>query len=90
MRNNYDKGANGVFKPQRAHDDRTHRRRRTIDYEFGELDELTHSYAMSIHRSQGSQYPCMVIPITMSAWVMPQHNLPSTAISRAKKVGPTD
>jgi exodeoxyribonuclease V alpha subunit len=57
-----------------------------IDYEFGELDELTHAYAVSIHRSQGSEYPCVVIPITTSAWMMLQRNLLYTAVTRAKKL----
>jgi exodeoxyribonuclease V alpha subunit len=41
---------------------------------------------MSIHRSQGSEYPCVVIPVTMSAWVMLQRNLLYTAVTRAKKL----
>ncbi|MGH3782251.1 MAG: ATP-binding domain-containing protein, partial [Pseudonocardiaceae bacterium] len=53
---------------------------------FGELDELTHAYALSLHRSQGSEYPCVVIPITTSAWMMLQRNLLYTAITRAKKL----
>jgi exodeoxyribonuclease V alpha subunit len=57
-----------------------------VDYEFGELDELTHAYAMTIHRSQGSEYPCVVIPITTSAWMMLQRNLLYTAVTRAKKL----
>ncbi len=35
---------------------------RTVNYAFDELDELTHAYAASIHRSQGSEYPCVVVP----------------------------
>jgi exodeoxyribonuclease V alpha subunit len=57
-----------------------------VDYEFGELDELTHAYAMTIHRSQGSEYPCVVIPLTTSAWMMLQRNLLYTAVTRAKKL----
>jgi exodeoxyribonuclease V alpha subunit len=57
-----------------------------IDYEFGELDELTHAYAVTIHRSQGSEYQCVVIPITTSAWLMLQRNLLYTAVTRAKKL----
>ncbi len=96
IRNNYDKGANGVFNGTlgvvtgldpteqkltvRTDEDED------IDYEFGELDELTHAYAVTIHRSQGSEYPCVVIPITMSAWMMLQRNLLYTAVTRAKKL----
>ncbi|WP_229796345.1 SF1B family DNA helicase RecD2 [Saccharothrix coeruleofusca] len=96
IRNNYDKGANGVFNGTlgvvtaldvveqkltvRTDEDED------VDYEFGELDELTHAYAMTIHRSQGSEYPCVVIPITTSAWMMLQRNLLYTAVTRAKKL----
>jgi exodeoxyribonuclease V alpha subunit len=41
---------------------------------------------MTIHRSQGSEYPCVVIPITTSAWMMLQRNLLYTAVTRAKKL----
>ena len=41
-----------------------------VDYDFDELDELAHAYAMTIHRSQGSEYPAVVIPITTGAWMM--------------------
>jgi exodeoxyribonuclease V alpha subunit len=96
IRNNYDKGANGVFNGTQgvvsAIDlvDQTLTVRtdedEDIDYEFSELDELTHAYAVSIHRSQGSEYPCVVVPITTSAWMMLQRNLLYTAVTRAKKL----
>jgi exodeoxyribonuclease V alpha subunit len=96
IRNNYNKGANGVFNGTQgvvtAIDlvDQTLTMRtdedEDIDYEFGELDELTHAYAVSSHRSQGSEYPCVVIPITTSAWMMLQRNLLYTAVTRAKKL----
>ena len=35
-----------------------------IDYDFDELDELQHAYAITVHRSQGSEYPAVVIPLT--------------------------
>ena len=54
--------------------------------EFGELDELTHAYAMTVHRAQGSEYPCVVIPITKSSWMMLQRNLLYTAVTRARKL----
>jgi exodeoxyribonuclease V alpha subunit len=50
------------------------------------VDELTHAYAVSIHRSQGSEYPCVVVPLTMSAWLMLQRNLLYTAVTRAKRI----
>jgi len=44
------------------------------------------AYAISIHRSQGSEYPCVVIPLTTSAWQMLQRNLLYTAVTRAKRL----
>jgi exodeoxyribonuclease V alpha subunit len=58
----------------------------TVPYEFLELDEITHAYAVSIHRSQGSEYPCVVIPLTTTAWLMLQRNLLYTAVTRAKRL----
>ena len=55
-----------------------------VDYDFGELDELAHAYAITIHRSQGSEYPAVVIPLTTS-WTMLQRNLLYTGITRAKR-----
>ena len=57
-----------------------------IDYDFDELDELQHAYAITVHRSQGSEYPAVVIPLTTSAWMMLQRNLLYTAVTRAKKL----
>src|SRR4030095_9255671 len=57
-----------------------------VAYGFDELDELTHAYAVSIHRSQGSEYPCVVVALTMSAWLMLQRNLLYTAVTRAKQL----
>ena len=57
-----------------------------VDYDFDELDELAHAYAMTIHRSQGTEYPAVVIPVTTSAWMMLQRNLLYTAVTRAKKL----
>ena len=57
-----------------------------VAYDFDELDELAHAYAVTIHRSQGSEYPAVVIPVTTSAWMMLQRNLLYTAVTRAKKL----
>jgi exodeoxyribonuclease V alpha subunit len=57
-----------------------------IEYAFDELDELAHAYAMTIHRSQGSEYPAVVIPVATSAWMMLQRNLLYTAVTRAKRL----
>ncbi|GAA0620486.1 ATP-dependent RecD-like DNA helicase [Kutzneria viridogrisea] len=96
IRNNYDKGVAGVFNGTvgvvtalsveeqvltvRTDEDEE------VDYEFGELDELVHAYAITIHRSQGSEYPAVVVPVTTSAWMMLQRNLLYTAVTRAKKL----
>jgi exodeoxyribonuclease V alpha subunit len=45
-----------------------------------------HAYAVTVHRSQGSEYPCVVVPLTTSAWTMLQRNLLYTAVTRAKKL----
>jgi len=43
-------------------------------------------YAITIHRSQGSEYPAVVIPLTTSAWMMLQRNLLYTAVTRARRL----
>ncbi|MGW6782545.1 SF1B family DNA helicase RecD2 [Streptomyces sp. NPDC054987] len=96
IRNNYDKGANGVFNGTvgvvtglDAEEQRLTVRTEEdeeIGYEFSELDELAHAYAVTIHRSQGSEYPAVVIPVTTGAWMMLQRNLLYTAVTRAKKL----
>ena len=57
-----------------------------VEYDLSELDELVLSYAITIHKSQGSEYPIVVIPFTMQFFVMLQRNLLYTGITRAKKV----
>jgi exodeoxyribonuclease V alpha subunit len=57
----------------------------SVDYGFDELDELAHAYAVTIHRSQGSEYPAVVIPLTISSWMMLQRNLLYTAITRERR-----
>ncbi|UQA95332.1 SF1B family DNA helicase RecD2 [Streptomyces halobius] len=96
IRNNYEKGRNGVFNGTvgvvTALD--TDEQRLTVltdedeevPYDFDELDELAHAYAVTIHRSQGSEYPAVVIPVTTSAWMMLQRNLLYTAVTRAKRL----
>jgi exodeoxyribonuclease V alpha subunit len=96
IRNNYDKGAAGVFNGTvgtitalsvtdqqltvRTDEDED------IVYDFDELDELQHAYAITVHRSQGSEYPAVVVPLTMSAYTLLQRNLLYTAITRAKRL----
>jgi exodeoxyribonuclease V alpha subunit len=96
LRNNYDKGTAGVFNGSvgvvtaLSLEDSELRvlldEDEEVAYGFDELDELTHAYAVSIHRSQGSEYPCVVVPLTTSAWLMLQRNLLYTAVTRAKQM----
>src|SRR6201996_594269 len=96
IRNNYDKGRNGVFNGTggivTAIDSEEQKltvrtdEEELIPYDFAELDELQHAYAVTVHRSQGSEYPVVVMPITTSAWMMLQRNLIYTGITRAKKI----
>ncbi|MEU2888886.1 ATP-dependent RecD-like DNA helicase [Streptomyces albidoflavus] len=96
IRNNYEKGLNGVFNGTvgvvtalNAEEQRLTvltDEDEEIPYDFDELDELAHAYAVTIHRSQGSEYPAVVVPVTTSAWMMLQRNLLYTAVTRAKKL----
>lgn len=58
---------------------------RKINYGFRELDSLVHAYAITIHKSQGSEYPCVIIPIHTQHFVLLQRSLLYTAVTRAKK-----
>ena len=59
---------------------------REVLYDVSELDELVLAYATTIHKSQGSEYPIVLIPMTMSHYVMLQRNLLYTGVTRARKV----
>lgn len=59
---------------------------RLVEYDVTELDELTLAYAITIHKSQGSEFPVVVMPITMKHFVMLQRNLIYTGITRTKKI----
>lgn len=59
---------------------------RTVEYEFGELDEVSLAYATSIHKSQGSEYPAVVIPLAMQHYTLLERNLIYTAVTRGKKL----
>lgn len=59
---------------------------RAVVYDFGELDELMPAYAMTIHKSQGSEFPAVVIPVHTQHYVMLERNLLYTAITRGKKL----
>jgi exodeoxyribonuclease V alpha subunit len=59
---------------------------RIVEYEFGELDEVSLAYATSIHKSQGSEYPAVVIPLAMQHYTLLERNLIYTAVTRGKKL----
>jgi exodeoxyribonuclease V alpha subunit len=59
---------------------------RRVSYAFSELDELTLAYAISIHKSQGSEYPAVIIPLMTHHFALLQRNLLYTAITRGKKL----
>jgi exodeoxyribonuclease V alpha subunit len=92
IRNNYDKNVfngdigyiTGVDESERTllvtFDEKA------VEYDISELDELVLAYAVTIHKSQGSEFPIVVIPVTMKHFVMLQRNLIYTGITRAKKI----
>ena len=59
---------------------------RTAEYERNELDQLVHAYAVSVHKSQGSEYPAVVIPIATQHFMMLQRSLLYTAVTRGKRL----
>lgn len=97
VKNNYDKGANGVFNgtpvtvvavdPDDADMAVTvvTDEGETVVYKASEVSQLALAYAVTIHKSQGSQYPCVVAPFTMQAYKMLVRNLLYTAITRAQQ-----
>lgn len=93
IKNNYDKevfnGDIGVVE-RVSLEDRTlwvrFEDEKLTEYDVTELDELTHAYAVTIHKAQGSEYPIVVMPVLMSHFVMLQRNLIYTGITRAKKI----
>jgi exodeoxyribonuclease V alpha subunit len=59
---------------------------REVVYDYSDLDELVHAYAVSVHKSQGSEYPAVVIPILTQHYVLLQRNLLYTGVTRGKKL----
>jgi exodeoxyribonuclease V alpha subunit len=59
---------------------------REVTYGFGELDELVLAYATTIHKSQGSEYPAVVIPLSAQHYPMLQRNLVYTGVTRGKRL----
>ena len=92
LRNNYDKDVfNGDqgFIAEINEDDgflTVNFGNQSVKYEFKEADELTLAYAITVHKSQGSEAPIIVLPVAMSHYVMLQRNLLYTAITRAKRM----
>jgi exodeoxyribonuclease V alpha subunit len=58
---------------------------RRVTYPFSELDDLEHAYAITIHKSQGSEYPAVVIPMYQGPQMLMNRNLLYTAVTRAKR-----
>ncbi|MEM7050174.1 MAG: ATP-dependent RecD-like DNA helicase [Acidobacteriota bacterium] len=92
IRNNYDLDVfNGDLGRVQAIDEENRKVAITFDgrpvaHDFASLDELAPAYACSIHKSQGSEYPCVVLPISNQHYIMLQRNLLYTALTRAKKL----
>ncbi len=59
---------------------------RAVQYDFGDLDELSLAYVLSVHKSQGSEYPCVVIPLHTQHYMMLRRNLLYTAVTRGKRL----
>ena len=91
-RNNYDKEVyNGDIGRVKSFDMREHLMDVVIDgrlvtYDWMECDELVHAYAVSVHKSQGAEYPVVVIPVMTQHFMMLQRNLLYTAVTRAKRM----
>lgn len=93
LRNNYDKN---VFNGDIGTIDSINQQDRTlqvrfpdggiVDYEHEDFDELVLAYATTIHKSQGSEYPVVIIPIFMQHFMLLQKNLLYTALTRAQKL----
>ena len=91
VRNNYDKG---VFNGDLGRVVRVDMENEALEvafeaaprceYDLAEIDELVLAYAMSIHRSQGSEFPVVILPLSTQHYVMLQRNLLYTAVTRAK------
>ncbi len=99
VRNDYDKdvfnGDVGLVRTMRAADGDGGGERaleveladgRAVDYTAADVDQLAHAYAISVHKSQGSEYPAVVIPLLTQHYLMLQRNLVYTAITRGKRL----
>ncbi len=92
VRNNYDKdvfnGDMGYIKSVDGIEQRLSVEfdGRQVPYDFLDLDELVHAYAISVHKSQGSEFPAVVIPVLTGHYMMLQRNLLYTAVTRAQRL----
>jgi exodeoxyribonuclease V alpha subunit len=59
---------------------------RKVEYDATDLDEITVAYAISVHKSQGSEYPAVIVPLLTQHYIMLQRNLLYTAMTRGKKL----
>jgi helicase, putative, RecD/TraA family len=95
IRNNYDKGVDGVFNgasgtisrlvPEERRMEIVLDDGQTVSYDYDELDEILHAYAITVHRAQGSEYPYVIVPLTTAAGsLVLRRNLLYTAITRAR------
>lgn len=92
LRNNYQKDVfNGDIGTVKSIDPKEKTLRityydRDVDYDFAELDELILAYAISVHKSQGSEYPAVIVPLLTQHYILLQRNLLYTAMTRGKKL----
>jgi exodeoxyribonuclease V alpha subunit len=92
IRNNYDKDVfNGDIGRITAISDEEKELAVLIDgrevvYDFGELDEIVHAYAVSVHKSQGSEYPAVIFPVLTQHYILLRRNLIYTAVTRARRL----
>jgi len=59
---------------------------REVMYDFSELDEIVHAFAVSVHKSQGSEYPAVIFPVLTQHYLLLQRNLIYTALTRARRL----
>ena len=90
LRNNYDKrvfnGDLGIIEALDGRELVVQFTETTASYDINDLDELTIAYAVTVHKSQGSEFPAVIMPVTTQHYVMLQRNLIYTALTRARQM----
>jgi exodeoxyribonuclease V alpha subunit len=92
IRNNYDKEVfNGDIGRiasinREDHEVKVDFDNKTVPYDFADLDEIVLAYAISVHKSQGSEYPVVIMPVLTQHYMLLQRNLLYTAVTRGKKL----